>query len=192
MFLAPLDDGVPHTYDDGSISGAMQPELVARHRKPKMSRDVSLMTILRDLQDIKYTVVDLLAFVVEGDGEFGPFRHALFSPRNRTSLNKLFERLIQDDKGGPIMKDWVFSHSVLLVCGRIHAEMEDAKQHLRMNTADVTPEFIEQWDIYKIMKGVSSDTTPTLTTILQAAGESKASQAKAKSAKSKNRVTVRI
>lgn len=153
---------------------------------------MSLLTILRDLQEVKHTVVDLLTLVIEGDGELGSFRNALFSPRNRASLLKLFDKLIEDDKGGPIMKDWMFPHSVLLVCGRIHAEMEDAKPLLRMNTADVTPEFIEQWDIYRIMEGVSTSTTLTLTTVLQAAGESKASQAKAKSAKSKNRVTVCI
>ncbi|KAF8264462.1 hypothetical protein EI94DRAFT_1703219 [Lactarius quietus] len=70
--------------------------------------------------------------------------------------------------------------------------MEGAKKHLCMNTSNVTPEFIEQWDICKIMNSVSSNTPPTLTTVLNAACESKASHARVKTAKSKNQGTVFI
>ncbi|KAF8272670.1 hypothetical protein EI94DRAFT_1697229 [Lactarius quietus] len=67
--------------------------------------------------------------------------------------------------------------------------MEGAKKHLCMNTSNVTPESIEQWDICKIMNSVSSNTPPSLTSVLNADCESKASHARAKTAKSKNQGT---
>ncbi|KAH8980088.1 hypothetical protein EDB83DRAFT_2242445 [Lactarius deliciosus] len=60
------------------------------------------------------------------------------------------------------------------------------KPHLQMYTANISPEFIENWDIHQIMGPV---TTPTLRSVLEAAVESKVSLAKSKSAKSKNRFT---
>ncbi|KAF8263752.1 hypothetical protein EI94DRAFT_1772848 [Lactarius quietus] len=83
----------------------------------------------------------------------------------------------------------MFPHSLHLVCERIHAEMEAAKPHLRMSTDDVSPEFIEHWDIHHIMEPVACDTTPTLKAILEAVGESKVSVAKSKTAKLKNHCT---
>ncbi|KAH9169152.1 hypothetical protein EDB89DRAFT_1854788 [Lactarius sanguifluus] len=74
-------------------------------------------------------------------------------------------------------------HALSLVCKKVHIEMEAAKPHLRMNTTDVSPEFIEQWDIHRIMEPLA---TPTLRLVLEAAGESKVSVAKSKSTKSKN------
>ncbi|KAF8264453.1 hypothetical protein EI94DRAFT_1772666 [Lactarius quietus] len=58
-----------------------------------------------------------------------------------------------------------------------------------MSTGDVSPEFIEHWDIHRIMEPVACDTTPTLKAILEAVGESKVSVAKSKTAKLKNRRT---
>lgn len=59
-----------------------------------------------------------------------------------------------------------------------------------MNATEVSPAFIEQWDIHKIMEPLARDITPTSASITESAGESKASRAKPKFAKSKNRATV--
>ncbi|KAH9037504.1 hypothetical protein EDB85DRAFT_2086035 [Lactarius pseudohatsudake] len=159
---------------------------VARQRRPKSRRKASLLTILRDLQRLKLTAIDLLMAIIDGNGDFEGFRNALFSPTNRESLIGLLDRLIQDDKGRPIFEEWVFPHALRLVCKEVHVEMEAAKPHLRMYTSDVSPEFIENWDIHQIMGPLR---TPILRSVLEAAGESKVSLAKPKSAKSKNRFT---
>lgn len=187
-FLAPMDDMAKDTSNE--TDEVLFDDLVPRQRKPKISRDASLLAVLQGLRDLKCTVVELLLLIIEGTGGFAVFRTALFSPQNRASLIKLFDTLVKDVKGGPIVTSWMSSHAIHLVCEKVHKEMENAKPSLRMSTGDVTPEFIEQWDIHKIMKSVSEKTTPTFTTILEAAGESKASQAKEKTAKSKNRETV--
>ncbi|KAH8979979.1 hypothetical protein EDB86DRAFT_3066941 [Lactarius hatsudake] len=159
---------------------------IPHQRRPKSGRKVSLLTILRNLQDLKFTAVDLLMTIIDGNGDFEGFRNALFSPKNCASLVELLERLIQDDKGKPIVDKWMSSHALRLVCEKVHVEMEAAKPHLRMHTTEVSPEFIERWDIHQIMEPLA---TPTLRSVLEAAGESKVSVAKPKSAKSKNRFT---
>ncbi|KAH8976405.1 hypothetical protein EDB86DRAFT_2823855 [Lactarius hatsudake] len=161
---------------------------ISRRRRPKSRSKGSLLTVLRDLQGLRLTVVDLLMAIIDGNGEFEGFRNALFSPKpkNRAALLGLLDRLIQDDKGRPIVEKWVFPHTLRLVCNKVHVEMEAAKPCLRMYTTEVSPEFIENWDIHQIMGSLA---TPTLRSVLEAAGESKISVAKPKSTKSKNRFT---
>ncbi|KAF8257379.1 hypothetical protein EI94DRAFT_1818072 [Lactarius quietus] len=165
---------------------------IPRQRRPKSQRKSTLMTILRDLQGLKYTVIDLLMAVLDGSGDFKVFRTALFSPRTCTSLVSLLDTLVQDDKGRPIVTEWMFPHALRLVCDKIHSEMDGAKQHLRMHMGDVSPELIEDWDIQKIMGPVAHDITPTLSSIIEAARETKLSRAKPKTAKSKNRYTASL
>lgn len=161
---------------------------IPRQRKPMVQRKSSLLEVLRDLQDLRYTAIDLLLAIIDGEGEFAAYRTSLFSSRCCTSIVRLLDRLLEDKKGHPIVSDWMFPHALHLVCERIHTEMEEAKPHLRMSTGDVSPKFIEDWDIHQTMKPVVRD-TPTLNTILVAAGESKASMSRTKTAKSKNRST---
>ncbi|KAH9025785.1 hypothetical protein EDB85DRAFT_1869407 [Lactarius pseudohatsudake] len=151
---------------------------IPHQQRLKSRRKASLLTILRNLQELKFTAVDLLMTIVDGNSDFEGFRNALFSPKNCASLVELLEQLIQDDKGKPIVNKWVSSHALHLVCEKVHVKMEAVKPHLWMHTTEVSPEFIERWDIHQIMEP-----------ILKAAGESKVSVAKPKSAKSKNRFT---
>lgn len=163
--------------------------LADNQRRPRTDRMVALLGVLQQLRRLKFTVLDLLTVIINGEDGFQGYRNTLFSSRHRASLVGLLERLIQDKKGGPIVTEWMYPHALHLVCERIHKEMEAAKPKLRMSTGEVTPNFIEEWDIYQIMKPVADDITPTLRTVLEAAGESKASSAKLKSPKSKNRST---
>ncbi|KAH9000233.1 hypothetical protein EDB92DRAFT_1789717 [Lactarius akahatsu] len=167
--------------NDKSDDVALLEGLTTRQRKPKVSRMASLLSIIRRLQALKFTAIDLLVCVIDGQGEFEGFRNALFSPRNRNALTQLFDKLYHDDKGRTIFTDWMLPHSVTLVQETINAEMEAAKPHLRMRTKEVTPNFIEEWDIHRIMEPIIHKVTPTLTRIIVNAGESKASRAKTKS-----------
>ncbi|KAH8986497.1 hypothetical protein EDB92DRAFT_1818309 [Lactarius akahatsu] len=93
---------------------------IPHQRRPKSGRKASLLTILQNLQELKFTAVDLLMAIVDGNGDFEGFRNALFSPKNCASLVELLERLIQDDKGKPIVDKWMSSHALRLVCEKVH------------------------------------------------------------------------
>ncbi|KAH9025426.1 hypothetical protein EDB84DRAFT_1439715, partial [Lactarius hengduanensis] len=133
---------------------AVLEDLTTHQRKPKVARMASLLSIVQRLQALKFTVIDLLVCVIDGQGEFEGFRNALFSPRNRNALTRLFNKFYHNDKGRTIFTDWMLPHSVTLVQETIHAEMEAAKPHLRMHTKEVTPNFIEEWDIHRIMEPI--------------------------------------
>jgi hypothetical protein len=153
---------IPSKRRSNDISGIdMSPESgsIPRLCRPKSQHQITLLTILRDLQSLRCTVIDLLLAVIDGSGEFKGFRSALFSSRNNALVVKLLETLIKDEKGRSIVTDWMSPHALHLICEKIHKEMEEAKPSLRMNMGDVTPEFIEQWDIEKIMGPVARDTT---------------------------------
>jgi hypothetical protein len=193
--LSPLDSPFPpvdfaiHLTPD--VEMILPSEVISYHDQqwPKNLCKALLLALLQEMQWLKYTIIDLFTFVIDGEDEFLGFRNALFLPKNRTLFVGLLDRLFQDNKGRPIVSKWMFPHVLCMVCDWIHREMEAAKPHLCMNMGDVSPEFIEQWDIYHTMGPVASYMMPTLKTVLEAAGESKASLAKPKSAKSKNRFT---
>ncbi|KAH9000017.1 hypothetical protein EDB86DRAFT_2828071 [Lactarius hatsudake] len=145
--LTPTSPSLPlkHALDDIQDIEMNPPTCPIPHqRRPKSRRKVSLLTILRNLQDLKFTAVDLLMTIIDGNGDFEGFRNALFSPKNCASLVELLERLIQDDKGKPIVDKWMSSHVLRLVCKKVHIKMEAVKPHLRMHTTEVSPEFIER------------------------------------------------
>ena len=148
---------------------------IPRQQKPNTEHQLSIMNIQQDLHKLKLTIVDLLSFIIDGSKGFEGFCNALFSLKNCSLLVGLLEILTQDEKGHAIVSEWMFPHILHLICEKIHVKMEAAKPHIQMNTHDISPKFIEQWDIHRIMGPVASDTMPTLRTILEAAGESRVS-----------------
>ncbi|KAF8873928.1 hypothetical protein BD779DRAFT_1451338 [Infundibulicybe gibba] len=94
-------------------------------------------------------------------------------------------------KGNRIRDSCLLPLAVDLVCDTIHREMDNAKPYLRMSIKDVTPEFVENWNIHEIMGPVSQDVTPTWSAILDAATETKTAKGKTKLRNSRNRGTGR-
>lgn len=161
--------------DGNIISEEENPSISKSQQKPRVPMMTLLLSILRDLQHFTFTVLDLLGCVIDGQGAFGGFWNTFFSPRLQDVLLQFLDKLSEDPKGHGILLDWMFPHSVVLVQERIHKEIEDAKPHLQMKTSEVTPSFIETWDIHHIMEPVTCDITSTLTSIIKSASESKAS-----------------
>lgn len=147
---------------------------------------------MKDLQAAKLTSIDLLQYIIEGQGAFEGYSNAFFSPRNRDALRGLLDSISNHEKGSPIFEDWVAPRAMEIVCDKIHVEMDAAKPYLKMGTKEVTPEFIAEWDIHKTMEPVAQNITPTLTAVLIAASETKESFSKPKTPRSRNRSTVSI
>lgn len=113
-------------------------------------------------------------------------RRNVFRPKNKGALVQILDLIMADRQGAETLNEWMLPHAVTLVCETIHTEMEAAKPFLHITTAETTPEFIESWDINKIMDPISENTTPTWSTILSAATESKVCAAKAARENNKN------
>lgn len=148
------------------------------------------MNALETLSAHHITLTDLLTSIISGDPEFITYRYALFSEKNRLHLQNLFSLILKDEKGSHIVQEWMKPYAIQQVCDTIHEEMDAAKPHLQMNIKDITPDFISNWDVNKILEPIGRNITPTFCMILDAATETKASKAKQKSPKSRNRITV--
>jgi len=143
---------------------------------------------LKKLREHKLSAVDLLLQILEGGDEFEGHRQSLLSSQS-IALVSLLNKLMSNEIIFPVMQKWMKPHALDLVCKVVDEEIESAKSILKMTTTDVTPEFIEQWDITQLM-GVVTEKTPTWSAVLEAATESKSSRNRSATSKSRNRVTV--
>jgi hypothetical protein len=173
-----------------SCSSEPSGSIPRKRNEKKMKLNIAL-TVLESLSLHHITLTELLTSVVDGrDPEFITYRYALFSEKNQSQLQNLFSLILKDEKGSHIMQEWMKPCAVQQVCETIHKEMDAAKPYLQMSIKDITPEFISNWDVNKILEPIGRNITPTFCTILDAATENKASKMKQKSPKSRNRITV--
>jgi hypothetical protein len=68
--------------------------------------------------------------------------------------------LWNDKKSKPFFGDWFNDNGIDHICKLVAREMEAAKPMLKMDLKDVTPDFLEHWDLNAIMDPVVS-VTPT-------------------------------
>jgi hypothetical protein len=134
------------------------------------------------------SAVDLLLQVLDGGDEFEGYQQSLLSS-NSVVLVFLLNKLVDSERFSSVMHEWMKPHALNLICKMVDQEIESSKPDLKMSTAKVMPEFIEQWDITKLM-GAIAQKTPTWSVVLQAATESRSSKNQSATLKSRNRVTV--
>ncbi|KAF8239242.1 hypothetical protein L208DRAFT_1475704 [Tricholoma matsutake] len=103
-----------------------------------------------------------------------------FTDGNSLRLRGLLDILWKNEKGRCHIKEWMKPRMVDLVCDIIHDEMEDAKPKLSIATHEITPKFVSEWDINRLMEQISLDTTPVWTMVLEAATETKEDKVKLK------------
>jgi hypothetical protein len=129
--LSPLTSPFAPVDPTSDVEMASDSEFNPLHqRRQRTDRRVALLGVLQQLRKLKFTVIDILTFIINGEDSFQGYCNTLFLARHHASLIGLLERLIQDKKGGPIVTDWMFPHALCLVCKRIHVEMEAAKPQL--------------------------------------------------------------
>ena len=142
---------------------------IPRHRKPRTSKLDTILTALESLRNARISVMDLLLAILNGNAsEFYSYRLAFLCDKRR--IIDLLDIIWTDKKSKPAFENWLEDDGVRHVCKLISKEMEAAKPMLRMNIKDVTPQFIEQWDVNTIMDPVAA-ATPTWSKILSAATE---------------------
>ncbi|KAF8871177.1 hypothetical protein BD779DRAFT_1719284 [Infundibulicybe gibba] len=169
---------------------------VPRMRGPRIPQSQALPNALREaltaLKNAKITPTDfLLCLLDETDATYADYRTTFYAENNTEKLGNLMTTIWTRHKGNRIRDSCLLPLAVDLVCDTIHREMDNAKPYLRMSIKDVTPEFVENWNIHEIMGPVSQDVTPTWSAILDAATETKTAKGKTKLRNSRNRGTGR-
>jgi len=160
----------PQEFMSNNASPSDPPEFdIPRHRKPRTSKLNTILTALEALRDARISVMDLLLAILNGNAsEFYSYRLAFLCDNRR--IKDVLDIIWTDKKSKPAFEYWLEDDGVQHVCKLISKEMEAAKPMLRMSIKDVTPQFIEQWDVNTIMDPVAA-ATPTWSKILSAATE---------------------
>ena len=166
--------------------GSSPTAAIPRSRRKYLSRMDVVDNILAMLRDARMSLPDFLVLVL--DDSQSAFSTAFFVEGNSDQFHEILDVIWRNKKGGHSMKEWLGSRAIDLVCDIIHDEMDSAKPQLRMTTANITSDFISGWDINALMEPVASHFTPVWSRILEAATESKETNAKPNS---RNRQTVR-
>jgi hypothetical protein len=131
--------------------------------------------------------MDLLFMILSGD-DFGWYRLQFLSDSRR--IKDLLNLLWNNKKSKPFFGDWFNDHGIDHICNLVTKEMEAAKPLLKMDLKDVSPEFLEHWDLNAIMDPVVS-VTPTWSRVLHAATEPSKKKVEVGS-DPRNRSTVRL
>ena len=136
-------------------------------RKPQVARINTVKSVLKHLHDARISLMDLLFMILSGN-DFGWYRLQFLSDSRR--INDLLNLLWNNKKSKPFFGDWFRDHGIDHICNLVAREMEAAKPMLKMDLKDVSPDFLEHWDLNSIMDPVVS-VTPTWSKILHAATE---------------------
>lgn len=162
----------------GATADDTLPEASPRKRRKAISKADTIVTVHAILRDASLTptqfLINILKAAEEGTAN-ARIGEAFFRQTNAANIAHLLDLIMANVKGASILKEWMRPHAIDLVCATIHDEMESAKPYLRMTTAETTPEFVESWDINKIMDPISKDITPTWSAVLVAATDPKSS-----------------
>jgi hypothetical protein len=154
---------------------------LTKKRKRYVSKTETITTVHDILTEATLTPTLLLVNILEAEQTrdvHSRLGEAFYRSTNAKNIHRLLDLIMANEKGSVTLKEWMKPHAIELVCDTIDAEMEAVKPDLHMNTTHTTPEFVEGWGINKIMDTVSTK-TPTWTTVLTTAMESKACRARA-------------
>ena len=140
---------------------------LSKKRKPRVPRVDTVKAVLKRLHDSHISLMDLLFMILSGD-DFGWYRLQFLSDSRR--INDLLNLLWNDKKSKPFFGGWFKDHGIDHICKLVASEMEAAKPMLKMDLKDVSPDFLEHWDLNSIMDPVIS-ITPTWSKVVHAATE---------------------
>jgi hypothetical protein len=137
---------------------------VPRNRKPRISKVDTILVAPEGLRDARISVMDFLVAILTGiTPEFYSYRLAFLS--DNTRIRDLLDIVWTEKKSKPAFESWFNDNGIQHICKLVSKEMESVKPMLKMNIKDVTPQFIEQWDINEIIDPVAA-ATPTWSKIL--------------------------
>jgi hypothetical protein len=152
------------------------------------SREQTALDFLEKLRKARITPLELLSMVLNEENDLlVNFRSSFYKESGLDRLKTLLNSVWANTRGQQTLKEWMLPHAIPYICNLIYDEMEDAKPKLHMTIGQVTPEFVNNWDISAIMEAVR---TPIWDAVLDAATETRQAKSKDKGSRSRNRVVV--
>ncbi|KAJ3980713.1 hypothetical protein F5890DRAFT_1393209, partial [Lentinula detonsa] len=100
--------------------------------------------------------------------EFESFQNGFYR-NDSASFRSILDQMY--NSGRDIFVDWMWPHSVKLVCQEVDTEFSKGEQAMHMSSLDVTADFLSTWDINDLFGNRQSlaEIMPVWVHILQAA-----------------------
>ncbi|KAJ3534736.1 hypothetical protein NMY22_g6793 [Coprinellus aureogranulatus] len=125
------------------------------------------LEVLRESK-ISFTTA-ILTVLDPSNAKFVNYRNRFFDKRNHANIRSVLDSVRENKHTREEFVEWMTPWATDHIATTIHEEFEASKPYLRMDNADITPEWIENWDLKAIMEPVCRDVMPTWTTMLTAA-----------------------
>jgi len=168
--FTPGDDlSRPSGYADHAFYDQTEPEInpevyVPRLQKGQTSKVETMLIALEGLREARILVMDLLLSIL--GGEFSEFySHRLAFLCDTPQICKVLDIFWEEKNSRLAMLSWFQDEGINYICKLVSNEMEAAKPMLRMKVKDVSPDYIENWDLAAIVDPVAK-ITPMWTKIL--------------------------
>jgi hypothetical protein len=143
----------------------------------RMTRPQRVKVALAFLRDGRLSPVDFLIDILDSRrDEFGGYRDGLYK-ENSTRLGDLMDVIMSDPKGKRKLEEWMELHAVDVVCRAVGQEMDAVKKDFNMSIADVSPEYLRNWDLGA---NTSNEKAPILQQILHSAAQTDTAKEKNK------------
>ncbi|KAF6766018.1 hypothetical protein DFP72DRAFT_1161701 [Ephemerocybe angulata] len=134
----------------------------------KESKAQVALRILGHLRDAKITPLELILLILDTkNGGLENFRNRLLEQHDR--ISQLLDIFKDNKKTAATFEDWHAPVALDYVSRRVFQEVEAAKPFLKMETSEITVDYVDKWSVQDIMEPVASNITPTLTRILTVA-----------------------
>ncbi|PPQ76055.1 hypothetical protein CVT26_005437 [Gymnopilus dilepis] len=120
---------------------------VLQKRKAQVPKADTIQAALRILRDGRISFMDLLETVLSRNGaHLAAYRRAFLGS---SRLGEILTTLWEAEESKATVQDWIETTGL---------EMESSKPLLRMNFKDISPAFLQDWDIETIMEPVNART----------------------------------
>jgi hypothetical protein len=150
--------------------------------RPGVSPESRYQHAIKILREGKLGPADLLTYVLNNDNhENHRFRSGIYKKGGK--MGQILDMVIGSYEGKECLSEWIRDRGIDIVGKIISDEMDIVKKSFTMNTADITPDFIDKWTLESTVGTVAKRDAPILTRLLLRAAQTESALAKNKSKK---------
>ena len=131
------------------------PQCIPQHTK--------IFAIVRLLRDMRLTPMDFLLETISLSSEYDSTRNGFYQG---SGLDHFLNTISQNKKGINKLESWIRPRALNLVVDEVQREMDNLKELLTMKIADITPEFLTDFNLDRDITTILEEHSPWMHHIL--------------------------
>jgi hypothetical protein len=128
-----------------------------------------ILNVLLVLRELNITPAEFLMETLGSGIEFRTAKDGFYNPRSN-AVKQLLNVMIGDKRGKEKVHEWMEPRALDIVVNKVVLEMDSLKV-FRMSVAEVTPEYLQAFDLKKTITDVLEERSPWLRKILLTAAQ---------------------